>query len=92
MTAENLTEKVIYQKIEAPLYNPGRILKYALIGGIVGFALFGFIGGLTSANVFEPSLNRVILGVISLGAAGAILGALGGTYLAAVSELGQRYS
>lgn len=92
MTAENLTERAIYQQSEAPSYNPGRILKYALIGGIVGFALFGFIGGLTSAHVFELSVNRVILRVVSLGASGAILGALGGTYLAAVSELGQRHS
>lgn len=89
-----MTERLEFRrdtnKLEAPIYNPGRILKYALIGGIVGFALFGFIGGLTSAHVIGLSVNRVMLGAISLGASGAILGSLGGTYLAATSS--QRYS
>lgn len=90
--AERLEISRDTNQLEAPPYNPGKILKYALIGGVVGFALFGFIGGLTSAHVFELSVNRVMLGAISLGTSGAILGVLGGAYLAAASELGQRHS
>ena len=66
--AERFTEtKVSLPKIEAPTYHSGRILKYALIGGVLGLTLFSFIGGLTSVQALELSLNKVVLGAAALG-------------------------